>query len=82
MPPKPMTNKEEILSAAISLVREQGMENVNARSIASKLNCSTKPLFRIYENMDSLKQDVITQLNLYYNMFMEARMSDENRLLT
>lgn len=80
MPPKPTTSKEAILSAAISLVREGGMENVNARSIASKLKCSTKPLFRVYENMDALKQDVIAQLNLYYNTFMEARMSNDNRL--
>jgi AcrR family transcriptional regulator len=82
MPPKPTTSKEAILNAAISLVREQGMESVNARSIASMLNCSTKPLFRVYENMDALKQDVIAQLNIYYNTFMEARMSNDNRLLT
>ncbi len=82
MPPKPTTDKEAILSAAISLVREQGMESVNARSIASILNCSTKPLFRIYKNMDALRQDVIVQLNIYYNTFMEARMSDNNRLLS
>ncbi|WP_196591556.1 class I SAM-dependent methyltransferase [Pectinatus frisingensis] len=81
MPPKPTTNKEAILSAAVFLVREQGMENVNARSIASKLNRSTKPLFRVYENMDALKQDVIAKLNLYYNTFMGARISDDNRLL-
>mgnify|MGYP000348827463 CR=1 FL=1 len=67
MPPKPTTNKEAILNAAISIVRKEGMESVNARSIASALNCSTKPLFRIYENMDALKQDVIIQLNIYYN---------------
>ncbi|WP_444645270.1 TetR/AcrR family transcriptional regulator [Caproiciproducens sp. R1] len=82
MPPKPTTNKEAILNAAISIVRKEGMESVNARSIASALNCSTKPLFRIYENMDALKQDVIIQLNIYYNTFMEARMSDDNRLLS
>lgn len=81
MPPKPLTNKEAILRAAISIVREQGMEGINARSIASVLNCSTKPLFRVYENMEALKQDVITQLNIYYNTFMEARMSNDNRLL-
>ena len=82
MPPKPTTSKEAILNAAISLVREQGMESVNARSIASMLNCSTKTLFRVYENMDALKQEVIAQLNIYYNTFIESRMSNDNRLLT
>jgi AcrR family transcriptional regulator len=82
MPPKPTIEKQAILNAAISLVREQGMESVNARRIASFLNCSTKPLFRVYENMEALKQDVITQLNINYNTFMEARISKDNRLLT
>lgn len=82
MPPKPTIDKQAILNAAISLVREQGMESINARSIASFLSCSTKPLFRVYGNMEALKQDVIAQLNIHYNTFMKARMSDNNRLLT
>ena len=59
MPPKPLTNKEAILRAAISIVREQGMEGINARSIASVLNRSTKPLFRVYENMGKSIKDIL-----------------------
>lgn len=82
MPPIPIIKKEDILTAATELVRKSGMESINARSLADLLNCSTKPLFRIYKNMDELKQDVIEKLNNYYNSFMESKMSDENRLLT
>lgn len=82
MPPKPTTDKEAVLNAAVAIAREQGMEGINARSIASALNCSTKPLFRVYENMEALKRDVMIRLDSLYNTFMEARMSDENRLLT
>ena len=51
-------------------------------ALACSLNCSTKPLFRVYESMDALKQDVLVRLNDYYNSFMDSRMSNENRLLT
>jgi len=81
MPPKPSTNKEAILNVAVSIVREEGMKGINARNLAAALNCSAKPLFRVYKNMEALKQDVIVKLNEYYNDFMEARMNDDNRLL-
>ncbi|MFD2693644.1 TetR/AcrR family transcriptional regulator [Sporolactobacillus shoreicorticis] len=78
----PIINKKDILSAAVKLVRTGGMESLNARSLARSLNCSTKPLFRIYQNMNDLKEDVIEELNNYYNSYMEGRMSQQNRLLT
>lgn len=82
MPPKPTVCKEDILKTAVSLVRAGGMENVNARSLAKALGCSTKPLFRIYENMEALKDDVKAALDGVYSAFMESRMTEENRLLS
>ncbi|MCX4361718.1 MAG: hypothetical protein OSJ23_10775 [Mucispirillum schaedleri] len=81
MPPKPIVNKQDILNAAIQLVRENGMESINARSLAKIINCSTKPLFRIYKNMEELKKDILEELNNYYNNFMNSRMKDKNKLL-
>lgn len=82
MPPKPIISKQDIINAAIQLVRDDGMDCVNARSLASALTCSTKPLFRIYKNMEELKSDIIAELDAYYNSFMECRMTENNRLLS
>ena len=82
MPPKPIVSKQDIIKTAIQLVRENGMSSINARSIANALNCSTKPLFRIYKNMEELKSDIIVELNAYYNSFMDNRMTEKNRLLS
>ena len=82
MPPKPLVDRQDILEVAIQLVREEGEGSINARSLANALGCSTRPLFRIYRNMDELKADVKTQLDLYYNSFMESRMTETNRLLS
>lgn len=82
MPPKPIVNKQNIMDAGIQLVREKGMDSINARSLAKALGCSTRPLFRIYPNMNELKKDIKIELDRYYNSFMENRMTDENRLLS
>jgi plasmid maintenance system antidote protein VapI len=82
MPPKPLISKEDILKQALKLVQTSGMGCINARSLAESLNCSTKPLFRIYANMEELKADVIDKLNMYYNSYMETKMNNNNRLLT
>ena len=37
MPPKAKINKEMILDAAVAIVREQGHEMINARTIAERL---------------------------------------------
>lgn len=70
------------MHTAFQLVRSRGLGSVNARSLAEALQCSTKPLFRIYKNMDELKNDLLTELDLYYNAYMESRITEENRLLS
>lgn len=72
MPPKPIVSKEDVFAAALSLVHRSGMESVNARSVAELLGCSTKPLFRLYQNMDELKQDLFSQINRYCSDYMHG----------
>ena len=50
--------KNEIINTALSLVRENGAESLNARNIAAALNCSTQPIFSNYQSMDELRADV------------------------
>ena len=75
MPPTPIITKQDILNAGIQLIRENGIRSVNARSLAKSLSCSTKPLFRIYKNMEELKKDIKKELDNYYNDFMEKNMT-------
>lgn len=71
MPPKPIIDTADVLTAALSIVRNNGIENINARSLAKVLNCSTKPLFRLYKNMDELKHDLFFQMNKYCSNYMQ-----------
>ena len=57
MPPKAKITKEMILQTVLDITRETGFETVNARSIAGKLKCSTRPIFTCYANMEEMKKD-------------------------
>lgn len=42
MPPKPTINKEDVINAAIALVREKGIDSINARRLANAYFAFTK----------------------------------------
>lgn len=56
MPPKVKITREEIIQTALALVREQGVEAVNARAVASTLGCSTQPVFSNFSTMEELQR--------------------------
>lgn len=59
MPPKVKITKEDIINTAVCIVREQGAEALNARTIASILECSTQPVFSNFATMDELRLSVV-----------------------
>ena len=58
MPPKVKITKDEILKAALGIVRKGGALALNARALADALGCSTQPVFSNYPGMDELRADV------------------------
>ncbi|HBG7673085.1 TPA: TetR/AcrR family transcriptional regulator [Clostridioides difficile] len=70
MPPKVKITKEMILNTVLDITREVGFEAVNARSIASKLQCSTRPIFTCYKNMNELKNEFLAFAYEYYNQYV------------
>jgi len=59
MPPKVKVTKEDIINAAVDIVRDRGAQAINARTVASALNCSTQPIFSNFATMDKLQEAVI-----------------------
>ena len=70
MPPKPKITKEMILTAVLKITQEVGFEAVNARSIAERLQCSTRPIFTCYESMEELKAAFLDFAFEYYNRYV------------
>ena len=63
MPPKIKVTKEEIVATAVDLIRTNGAQAINARAIATSLNCSTQPIFSNFSNMDELKLCVLEKID-------------------
>lgn len=58
---KEMITKQDIINAAFAILQEEGIEQVTARKLAAKANCSTQPIFRIYKNMEELTEELFTR---------------------
>ncbi|MCR4739519.1 MAG: hypothetical protein K5886_04570 [Lachnospiraceae bacterium] len=46
------------MNTAFDMTREAGFDALTARRLAERLNSSTQPIFRAYENMDTLREDL------------------------
>lgn len=71
MAPKVKITKEEIVEAAIKLVRQRGEIALNARNIATALNCSTQPIFSNFSSMEELRMAVIAQADKLCNQYIK-----------
>lgn len=75
MPPKIKITKEDIIRVAVEIVRERGAEAINARNIATVLNCSTQPIFSNFENMEELKLSVVEASEKIFAEFVNREIS-------
>ena len=55
MPAVKKVSKDDIIDAAIDVLRDDGFSAINARSVAKKLGCSTQPIYFSFKNMEELK---------------------------
>ncbi len=69
MPPRAKITKEMVIDAAFEVAREAGGENINARTVAKKLNCSTQPVMYHFATIEELNmeqtKDVFITLALF-----------------
>ncbi len=61
MPPKAKVSKEMIVQVALNIARKNGAENINARTVAKELNCSTQPVMYHFATIEELKKAVYTE---------------------
>lgn len=71
MPPKVKITKEDIVNIAVEIVRKNGVQAINARNIASLLNCSTQPVFSNFSTMDELCLAVVAKADLLCQDYMK-----------
>lgn len=76
MPPKAKTNRQQIIDTAFEIVKENGVDSLNARTLARRIGCSTQPLFYNFSTMEELLESVIAKANEFYHSYIWQAMSE------
>ncbi|MCX4340699.1 MAG: TetR/AcrR family transcriptional regulator [Lachnospiraceae bacterium] len=70
MPPKPKITKDMVIDAAFTIARDTGAEQINARTVSERLNCSTQPVMYHFATIAKLKQAAYAKANLYHSEYL------------
>ena len=76
MPPKVKVTKEDIIQAAVDIVRAHGDQALNARTVASALNCSTQPVFSNFSTMEQLRFAVVKKADALCNAYIQQEIEN------
>lgn len=69
--------KEMILASAFDIVREKGLEGISNRELAKKLNCSIRPIYYQFQNVEELYNELYVEIEKYFYKFLMDNMSDD-----
>ncbi len=72
MPKKVFYTKEYIVGVALQLVREEGIQNLTARAVATRTGCSVCPIFSAFENMEELQRAVVAAARNVYDEYVDG----------
>lgn len=81
MPPKLRITREMILDAAFAIAREQGAEQINARTIAGRLGCSTQPVMYQFDHIEEIRSEVYRMADEYQSEYLMQLAEDQNPLI-
>ena len=77
MPPKAKFSREEIIDAAINIVREDGFDALTSRALGTKLGSSARPIFTVFQNMEEVQQVVIITAKQKYREYISKGLSQD-----
>ena len=70
MPPKSKITRDMILDAAVEVVRQNGFENINVRTVSAQLHCSTQPVMYHFSTMEALKKAAYARVDQLHSAYM------------
>lgn len=71
MPPKAKFTREEIINAALDIVRTEGFAVLTARTLGAKLGSSARPIFTLFASMDEVCQEVVAAARALYAEYVD-----------
>ena len=82
MPPKTRITVDMIIDAAIEIVRKDGFESINARTVAHQLHCSTQPVMYHFDTIESLKKTAFARVDQLHSEYMMNCPMDQDPILS
>lgn len=63
-------SKEKIIDAAVDVIRRGGQSALNARNLAKRLGCSTRPIYLAFKGMDGVKKAAAVKITRVFEEFI------------
>ena len=70
MPPKVRITKEMIIEAGFAIVRGEGADALNARTIAQRLGCSTQPVLYQFATVEEVRKAVYAHADAFHSGYI------------
>ena len=77
MAPKNKFTREEMVEAAMRVVRTKGIDGLTAKTLADELGTSTQPVFTAFGSMDTVKQEVYAAAMHVYDSYTDAGLKEK-----
>jgi len=78
MPPKAKFTREEIIEAALSIVKTNGFEALTSRALGKHLGSSARPIFTVFQSMDEIQKAVIAAAKALYKKYVDQGLTWEH----
>ncbi|MCI8505567.1 MAG: TetR/AcrR family transcriptional regulator [Lachnospiraceae bacterium] len=77
MPPKAKFSKEEIVNAALDLVRAHGFGALTSRALGTALGSSARPIFTVFQSMEDVAQAVTKAAKELYKEYVQKGLAEK-----
>ena len=77
MAPKNKFSREEMIEAAVQVVRKNGAASLTAKSLAKELGTSTQPVFTCFGTMDAAKAEVYAAAERLFEAYLAEGMKEK-----
>lgn len=78
MPPKAKFTKEEIIEAALNIVKADGFESLTSRALGTYLGSSARPVFTVFKNMEEVQEAMIESAKTLYKEYINKGLTQEH----
>ena len=81
MPPTAKITKEMVINAAFEVAETQGAENINARTVSKKLNCSTQPVMYHFATIEELKKAAYEKTGEFHTEYLLSNQKNQKGVM-